>query len=89
MQNQFFLHQYWKFMHFSPFMPLARRPSLSSTVVSYIDFFTLQNQMIPLFKSADDFFQTIRLVRFLAVSIMVANLAEGAPQSRKALHTYL
>lgn len=27
MQNQFFLHQYWKFMHFSPYMPLARRPS--------------------------------------------------------------
>lgn len=37
MQNQFFLHQYWKFMHFSPYMPLARRPSLFSIVALKIN----------------------------------------------------
>ena len=39
MQNQFFLHQYWKFMHFSPYMSLARRPSLSSIVASFKDIY--------------------------------------------------
>ena len=52
MQNQFFLHQYWKFMHFSPYMPLARRPSLFSIAfIKYVPF-RQRSQTFPLFQNS-------------------------------------